>query len=106
MLKVNRFKSIVLEPPCISFSSAAHPAVRSYAMPRGLDEKNEKTRHGNLLAFRCIAIAGQQATTKDLACSSSPSLAKWLGFLRGGSSSNAEDGEKPWWQVVLLVRHI
>ena len=56
-------------------------------------------RRWNVLAFR----SGKQATTTDLACLSSPSLAKWLGFLRGGSSSNAEDGEKPWWQVVLLV---
>lgn len=97
MLQVNRFKSIMLEPPRTSFSAAAHPAARSYAMRRGLDEKNEKTRRRNLLAFRCIAIAGTAGYY---------SRPRWPGFLRGGSSSNAEDGEKPWWQVVLLVRHI
>jgi len=84
MLKVNRFKSIMLEPPCTSFSAAAHPAVRSYSMPRGFDEKNEKTRRGNTLAFRCIAIAGAAGYYNRPCLLEQPFLSKmaWLSAWR------------------------
>ena len=57
MLKVGRFGAIMLEPPCTTFSPAAHPAVRSYSQPRGFNERCPKTHNGNCLAFNCLAIA-------------------------------------------------
>eukprot|EP00435_Cladocopium_sp_Y103_P039758 s1997_g10.t1 len=51
MIEENRFA-----PPCTTFSPAAHPAVRSYREPLGFDQKNPKTLHGNLLAFRTLVL--------------------------------------------------
>ena len=56
MLQKGRFRSVMLEPPCTTFSAAAHPCVRSYRQPLGFDRLNPKTFLGNLLAFRCFAI--------------------------------------------------
>ena len=56
MLEENRFKSFVTEPPCTSFSAAAHPAVRSYARPLGYNRLERKTWFGNLHAFRSIVL--------------------------------------------------
>ena len=56
MLQTGRFRSIMLEPPCTTFSPAAHPAVRSYKEPLGFDRLCPKTWLGNLLAFRCFVL--------------------------------------------------
>ena len=56
MLSKNLFRSVMLEPPCTSFSAAAHPCVRSYRQPLGFCRENPKVHLGNLLAFRCFAI--------------------------------------------------
>ena len=56
MILERRFKSLICEPPCTTFSPAQHPASRSYAMPLGYDRKDPKTLLGNLLAFRGFAI--------------------------------------------------
>ena len=56
MLEENRFRSFLIEPPCTSFSPAAHPAVRSYREPLGFDRLNPKTLHGNILAFRSLVL--------------------------------------------------
>eukprot|EP00435_Cladocopium_sp_Y103_P018494 s3398_g4.t1 len=56
MLEENRFKSFFVEPPCTTFSPAAHPAVRSYRLPLGFDRSDPKTLHGNLLAFRALVL--------------------------------------------------
>ena len=56
MLSRNLFKSIMLEPPCTSFSAAAHPCVRSYRQPLGFCRENPKVHLGNMLAFRCFSI--------------------------------------------------
>ena len=42
MLEQNRFCSVMLEPPCTTFSPAAHPAVRSYECPAGFNRKLTK----------------------------------------------------------------
>jgi hypothetical protein len=47
---------VFLEPPCTSFSCAAHPAVRSYATPLGFDRLERRTLAGNVLALRCLAV--------------------------------------------------
>ena len=57
MIRTKRFKSIMLEPPCTTFSPAQHPASRSYACPLGFDRLDKKTLLGNTLAFRSFIIA-------------------------------------------------
>ena len=56
MLSRNLFRSVMCEPPCTSFSAAAHPCVRSYRQPLGFCRTHPKVLLGNLLAFRCFAI--------------------------------------------------
>ena len=56
MISTNRFKSFLSEPPCTSFSAAAHPSVRSYSQPLGYNRLEEKTLLGNTLAFRSFAL--------------------------------------------------
>ena len=56
MLDEKRILSFFVEPPCTTFSPAAFPSVRSYAVPLGFDRKNPKTLHGNLLAFRAFVL--------------------------------------------------
>lgn len=56
MLDQKRFKSILLAPPCTSFSPACHPAVRSYRLPKGFNRKLPKVIHGNTMAFRALTI--------------------------------------------------
>ena len=56
MITSGKTRSCMLEPPCTSFSPAAHPAVRSYSQPLGFDRKFWKTWLGNLLAFRCFTL--------------------------------------------------
>eukprot|EP00438_Fugacium_kawagutii_P001504 Skav202550 [mRNA] locus=scaffold2011:388236:392729:- [translate_table: standard] len=56
MVEVGRFASFMVEPPCTSFSAAAHPMVRSYSNPYGFDLTNPKTYLGNQLAYRSFVI--------------------------------------------------
>lgn len=56
MLQKGRFRSVMLEPPCTTFSAAAHPCVRSYRQPAGFNRLDAKTLLGNMLAFRCFII--------------------------------------------------
>ena len=43
MIEPGRFGSFLSEPPCTSFSPAAHPVVRSYRQPKSFDLTNPKT---------------------------------------------------------------
>ena len=65
MVTSSRFRSFFLEPPCTTFSPAAHPSCRSYAEPLGYDRLDPKTYHGNLLAFRSFVVlkAGKRKKT-------------------------------------------
>ena len=56
MLEEKRFGSCAVEPPLTTFSPAAHPAVRSYAEPKGWDRLLPKVLHGNTIAFRGLLI--------------------------------------------------
>ena len=51
MLAEKRFGSCMVEPPCTTFSPAAHPAVRSYDVPVGWDRLLPKVLHGNTFSF-------------------------------------------------------
>ncbi len=56
LLEEDRLDSLMVESPCTSFSPAAWPCVRSYLVPRGFDQTNEKVRVGNLLAFAALVL--------------------------------------------------
>eukprot|EP00435_Cladocopium_sp_Y103_P016644 s3901_g4.t1 len=56
MIESGRFASFLTEPPCTTFSAAAHPALRSYQEPMGFDPSEPRTRHGNLLACRSFQL--------------------------------------------------
>ena len=56
LLQSGRLRSVMLEPPCTTFSAAAHPACRSCAVPLGFDRSDPKTYSGNAAAFACFII--------------------------------------------------
>jgi hypothetical protein len=56
MIAEKRFRSVVVEPVCRTFSPAQHPAARSYSQPWGFCRTDPKTLRGNIIALRCIAI--------------------------------------------------
>ena len=47
MIEQKRFRSFLSEPPCTTFSPAAHPAVRCYEIPEGFNLSCPKTHQGN-----------------------------------------------------------
>ena len=76
----DRLMSVMLSPPCTSFSAAAHPCARSYQLPRGFDQKNEKVKLGNQLACACLAIMQSALRLGKLALLEQPRRSKmrWL----------------------------
>ena len=56
MISERRFLSFLVEPPCTTFSPAAHPCLRSYKCPYGFDRENPRVLHGNCLAFRSLLL--------------------------------------------------
>ena len=80
MLKSKKLRSIMLEPVCATFSPAAHPAVRSYANPKGFNRKCPKTLLGNIIAFRCLGLAWYAALQGAIVLLEQPPLSKmcWL----------------------------
>ena len=56
LLREDRLRSLMLEPPCTTFSPAAHPMVRSYRVPRGFNQKLPKVWFGNRIAFFCLCL--------------------------------------------------
>lgn len=82
MIAEGRFKGVVCEPVCTTFSPAQHPASRSYAQPLGFNRKDPKTKLGNTIAFRCLAILWFAWRNEVLALLEQPQLSKmaWLSF--------------------------
>ena len=62
------------------FSAAAHPACRSYDVPRGWNQKSQKVWFGNRLAFACLAILFAAAYAQVIALLETPRRSKmaWL----------------------------
>ena len=84
MLQTGRLRSVMCEPPCQTFSPAAHPAVRSYRVPRGFNRRCRKTWFGNLTAFRCIFISWVASVYNRPSLLEQPFLSKmaWLSMWR------------------------
>ena len=84
MLDEGRFRSLMCEPPCTSFSPAAHPAVRSYRNPKEFNRRLRKTLLGNLLAFRNLLVMDRARRRRRPALLEQPRLSKmaWLSAWR------------------------
>ena len=82
MIKDKKFRAIVCEPPCTTFSPAQHPASRSYQNPLGFNRKDPKTLLRNILAFRCLTIMWFAWRYQAIALLKQPRLSKmaWLRF--------------------------
>lgn len=80
LLEDDRLDSVMIAPPCTSYSPAAYPCVRSYRQPRGFDQSNEKVRIGNLLAFATLAILMVCLRLAKMALAEQPRRSKmrWL----------------------------
>ena len=92
MLAEKRFGSCVVEPPCTTFSPAAHPAVRSYDVPVGWDRLLPKVLHGNTLAFRSLVVVWYARRHRRPSLLEQPHLSKmawltaWRWLLKQGCS--------------------
>ena len=90
MLESGRFRSLLLSPPCTTFSPAAHPACRSYKLPKGWFRRSPKVFFGNMMAFRSLIImrcavrcnvpAGTEQPRRSKMCW----LAEWRSLLTRG----------------------
>ena len=56
MISNKRLRSLMCEPPCTTYSIAAHPAIRSHKMPEGFDPKDKRTRDANHLTYMSILL--------------------------------------------------
>lgn len=56
MCEEGRLQSFLAAPPCTTFSPAAHPCLRTYKQPLGLDPKHPRVVHGNNIAFSCMGL--------------------------------------------------
>ena len=72
--------SLMVEPPCTTFSPAAFPPVRSYTEPRGFAPDDPKTFTGTLLALRALTLLSIAARALLPALLEQPLLSKmaWL----------------------------
>eukprot|EP00435_Cladocopium_sp_Y103_P051714 s1965_g16.t1 len=93
MIESGRFASFLSEPPCTSFSPAAHPMVRSYSQPKGFDLTEEKTFLGNLLANRSFLLLRHGRRHKRPCGKEQPRLSK-MAWLPAWSSLLAEGFEE------------
>ena len=90
MLSSGRFRSCMIEPPCTSFSPAAHPSVRSYVQPWGYNLLEEKTLLGNTSALRGFILLRCSVRHRRPSLFEQPRLSKmcwthqWKAFLDYG----------------------
>ena len=80
LIQAGRVRSMALEPPCTTFSPAAHPTARSYKVPRGFNQKSKKVWIGNRLAFFCLCILWASVYAQIFALLETPRRSKmaWL----------------------------
>ena len=93
MIDSEAFGSILLAPPCTTFSPAAYPAVRSYKEPKGWNRSCPKVLQGNLTAFRSLVIFKYSRRKKKIVGleQSRRSKMAWLAEWRSELSSGAEE---------------
>ena len=87
MVEGGRLDSFFLAPPCTTFSPAAFPSLRSYAMPRGFNPTERRTLLGTTLALRSLALMLVAARTRVIGLLETPRRSKlawlqeWIYFL-------------------------
>jgi len=79
LIEQGRFAAFLSEPPCTSFSPAAHPAVRSYKVPEGFDLRCPKTFLGNQLANRSFVLLRHGRRSTGLVGKNSHGGVRWHG---------------------------
>eukprot|EP00435_Cladocopium_sp_Y103_P061058 s614_g22.t1 len=80
MLESKRILSVLLAPPCTTFSPAAFPPVRSYENPLGFDRSLFKVQHGTKLAHASLCVMFTNLRTDTLGLLEQPRRSKmrWL----------------------------
>ena len=80
LLQRRRLRSFLVAPPCATFSPAAHPACRSYAVPRGFRPTAPKTLLGTTLALRALTLLFVALLVGAIGVLEQPRLSKmaWL----------------------------
>ena len=80
LLQRRRLRSFLVAPPCTTFSPAAHPACRSYAVPRGFRPSAPKTLLGTTLALRALTLLFVALLVGAIGVLEQPRLSKmaWL----------------------------
>jgi hypothetical protein len=80
MLEQDRLQSFLVAPPCTTFSPAAHPALRTYKRPRGLQRDHPRVLLGNMLAFAALTLLFIALRLKKLGLGEQPRRSKmrWL----------------------------
>lgn len=89
LLEEDRLESFLMAPPCTTFSPAAYPSLRSYAVPRGYDPSNERVIEGNQLAFAMLCLLYVAWRMQKLAMGEQPRRSKMRRLLE--------------WQRLLLL---
>ncbi len=56
LLESSLLDGFLVQPPCTTFSPAQHPALRSYALPRGFQPTERRTLLGTCLALRGLGL--------------------------------------------------
>ena len=74
MVEGGRLDSFFLAPPCTTFSPAAYPSLRSYAMPRGFNPAERRTLLGTTLALRSLALMLVAARTRVIGLLETPRI--------------------------------
>ena len=79
MCEEGRLLSFLAAPPCTTFSPAAHPCLRTYRQPLGIDPKHPRVVHGNKMAFSCMGLllVGKRTKTPGMMETPRRSKLRW-----------------------------
>lgn len=80
MMESGRLASLLVSPPCTTFSPAAYPPLRSYSIPMGFDVREPRTRQGNVLANAGLSLVFVGLRTRTFTLGEQPRRSKmrWL----------------------------
>ncbi len=80
LMEQGRLRAFLVAPPCTTFSPAAHPSLRSYAIPEGYDRLHPRVWIGNRLAFASVTLlhAGLRLRVFGLGEQPRRSKMRWL----------------------------
>ena len=91
LMEQGRLRAFLVAPPCTTFSAAAHPCLRSYAIPEGFDRNHPRVWIGNRLAFASISLLSAGLRLRVFGLGEQPRRSKmrwllqWQRLLRRGA---------------------